>query len=258
MRVMRVIVTRPQDEASRWLDDLRALGLDAVSLPLIAIQPVPEPDAVVSAWHSLAGCRAAMFVSGNAVRHFFESRPEGLAWPLPTRAWATGPGTREALLHAGVAPACIDAPAPDSAQFDSETLWAQVARQVTRGDRIMIVRGRDAGLQRLGRDWLAERVIAAGATLETVVSYLRAVPAWNDEQQACARQSADEGAVWLFSSSQAVAHLCSLLPGQDWSRARAVATHPRIAGAAREAGFGVVCESRPSMDAVSAAIESFR
>jgi uroporphyrinogen-III synthase len=257
MRDMRVIVTRPQDEARAWLDQLRARGIDAQPLPLIAIQPAPEPDALAGAWRGLAGSRAVMFVSGNAVRHFFDHRPDGMPWPQQTRAWATGPGTRQALLDAGVAPAAIDAPAADAAQFDSETLWAQVAGQVTPGDRITIVRGRDAGLHHLGRDWLADQLRAAGAKVETVVSYLRAVPDWGDEQLACARQAA-EGAVWLFSSSQAVANLSSLLPGQDWSHARAVATHPRIARASRDAGFGVVCESRPSVEAVSAALESFR
>ena len=71
-------------------------------------------------------------------------------------------------------------------------------------------------------------------------------------------RSGATGVAWLFSSSQAVAHLTELLPAQDWRSARAVATHPRIAQAARSAGFGVVCESRPSLDAVAAALESFR
>jgi uroporphyrinogen-III synthase len=62
--------------------------------------------------------------------------------------------------------------------------------------------------------------------------------------------------VWLFSSSEAVAHLRSLAPGQSWSRACALATHPRIAQAARAAGFGVVCESRPTMAELIASIES--
>jgi uroporphyrinogen-III synthase len=63
---------------------------------------------------------------------------------------------------------------------------------------------------------------------------------------------------WLFSSSQAIANLLTLEPRADWSGARAVATHPRIAESARSAGFGVVCESRPGLDAVIAALESFR
>jgi uroporphyrinogen-III synthase len=63
--------------------------------------------------------------------------------------------------------------------------------------------------------------------------------------------------VWLFSSSEAVANLRALLPDQSWQQARAVATHPRIAQAARDAGFAVVCESRPALADVVASIESF-
>jgi len=62
--------------------------------------------------------------------------------------------------------------------------------------------------------------------------------------------------VWLFSSSEAIANLQLLAPGQSWQQARAVATHPRIAQAARAAGFGVVWESRASLDDVLASIES--
>jgi uroporphyrinogen-III synthase len=47
-----------------------------------------------------------------------------------------------------------------------------------------------------------------------------------------------------------------MLPAQTWESARAVTTHPRIAKAARSAGFGVVWESRPTLDAVVASIES--
>ena len=39
---------------------------------------------------------------------------------------------------------------------------------------------------------------------------------------------------------------------------RALATHPRIAQAARDAGFSVVSESRPGMDDLVASIESTR
>ena len=69
-------------------------------------------------------------------------------------------------------------------------------------------------------------------------------------------QAASDGSLWLFSSAQALANLVVRMPGQDWGRARAVATHPRIAQAARDAGFSVVSESRPDMDDLVASIES--
>ena len=71
-----------------------------------------------------------------------------------------------------------------------------------------------------------------------------------------ATQAATDGSVWLFSSSEAIGNLVAACPGQDWGRAKAVVTHARIAQAAREAGFPVVCESRPTLAALMASIES--
>jgi uroporphyrinogen-III synthase len=255
---MRVIVTRPAGEAGRWLDALRAHGFDAVALPLMAIAPISEAATLRGAWLKVPQARAVMFVSGNAVRHFFADPPSGGSWPARTRAWATGPGTREALLEAGVDAALIDSPPLSAAQFDSETLWRQVAVQIRPGDLALIGRGGDAQGASKGRDWLADQLAAAGAKVELVVAYRRAAPQFNPAQLQLASDAIEAGDVWLFSSSQAISHLCAALPHQDWSRGRAVATHARIADAARKAGFGVVCESRPAVDAVVAALESIR
>jgi uroporphyrinogen-III synthase len=255
---MRVIVTRPESEARRWGRHLRGRGFDVLELPLISISPAPQPDALQAAWHHLGGMRAVMFVSGAAVRNFFAHRPAQMPWPPTTRAWATGSGTRQALLEAGIEAGAIDAPQPHAIQFDSETLWQLVAGQVTDGQCVLIVRGAEQGREGAGRDWLADRLLAGGAKVQHVTAYVRSAPQFSPEQMTQARRGADAGTVWLFSSSQAIAHLQALLPGQDWSQARAVATHPRIAQTARDAGFGVVCESRPTEDAVTGALESFR
>ncbi|MGZ5787710.1 MAG: uroporphyrinogen-III synthase [Ramlibacter sp.] len=255
---MRVVVTRPESEARRWIDDLGRRGFDVLALPLIAIAPAADTEPLRLAWRELAGFRAAMFVSGNAVQQFFLQRPAGAQWPAGTRAWAPGLGTRAALLEAGVPAALIDTPPAESAQFDSETLWQAVAMQVVPGDRVLIVRGGDAQSASKGRDWLGEQLAAAGALVETVAAYLRLPPSLDAPLSAQAREAASDGSVWLFSSSQAIVFLGQALPGQDWSAARAVATHPRIAQAARALGFGVVCESRPSLDAIVAALESIR
>jgi uroporphyrinogen-III synthase len=254
---MRVFVTRPASEARPWVEQLRRHGFDAVAFPLIAILPPTDGAPLRAAWQQLHRYRAAMFVSGNAVRYFCDGKPADGGWPPQTRAWATGAGTRSALLEAGVPAGCIDTPPPEAAQFDSETLWSDVAVQVRPGDRVLIVRGGDERGVASGRDWLAGQVSAAGATVETVVAYRRGPPALEPQQLAWARAGADAG-VWLFSSSEAVAHLVRLVPSGDWHNARALATHPRIAEAARRAGFGVVWESRPPLEAVVAVLESIR
>lgn len=258
---MRVIVTRPAREAQRWVRDLQQRGVAAVSLPLIEIGPAPDESAVYQAWNGLARYQAVMFVSGNAVDRFFLARPAepGCSRDTPaarTRMWAPGPGTREALVQAGVPQALIDSPAPEAQQFDSQSLWLQVGGQLGAGDRVLMVRGGDASGQGAGRDWLSAQLAQRGVQVETVVAYTRMPPAWTPAQLELARQGARDGSLWLFSSSEAIAHLQALLPGQGWNEARAVATHPRIAQAAREAGFGVVCLSRPVVADVVASIES--
>jgi len=242
---MRVVVTRPAAQAQTWVDALQARGFDAVALPLIEIGPPPDIAPLNRAWSRIDSYRAAMFVSANAVWGFFAERGGA---DFAQRAWATGPGTRKALEEAGVASAQIDSPGADARQFDSETLWSIVGSQCTGGGRVLLVRGGD------GRDWLEQKLVDAGMEIETVIAYSRRRPAWSahDEERAAA---AKDGA-WLFSSSEAIANLRALMPRQDWRDARAVATHPRIAQAARDAGFGVVCESRPGLDDVARALES--
>lgn len=258
---MRVIVTRPGREAVAWVQDLRQRGFEVLPLALIDIAPLEQTESLCAAWAKLGQFRAVMFVSANAVSHFFQHQPNPWMQLAPaTRAWAPGPGTRQALMQAGLAPALVDAPPQDALRFDSETLWRQVASQIRAGDQVLVVRGTDdeAAAQGNGRDWLASQLTGAGARVETVAAYRRAVPAWPPARLDQAAQAAGDGSIWLFSSSQAIANLQCLLPGQDWSRARAIATHPRIAQTARDAGFGVVCESRPAPEAVAASIESIR
>lgn len=258
---MRVIVTRPEHDALTWVADLRARGVDAVALPLIRIALAADPQPVQAAWRQLGRYTAVMFVSGNAVKQFFEANRSvvPVEWTpdaINTRAWATGPGTAHALRKAGVAADSIDAPPADAGQFDSEALWQVVQGQVRRGDRVLLVRGAGADGQTAGRDWLARTLGDAGAQVDTVQAYARCTALLDSAQLALARDAASDGSVWLFSSSEAIGGLATLLPGLDWSGARAIATHPRIAQAARQAGFGVVCESRPTLADVMASIES--
>lgn len=258
---MHVIVTRPERDAQRWVRALRERSLPAMALPLIEVAPAPDPAPLHAAWHALGACDAVMFVSGNAVEQFFAAKPPAITgWPvgelMPTRAWAPGPGTAAALQKAGVPHALTDAPAKDSDQFDSEALWCVVKAQVHALTHVLIVRGTDAGGQGTGRDWLGSQLAARGARVEKIEAYMRRPAHWGADRRHAAEQAARDGSVWLFSSSEAIANLVSMLPGQTWESARAVATHPRIAKAARNAGFGVVLESRPTLDAVVASIES--
>ena len=256
-----VLVTRPAPEAGRWVRALAERGIAAEALPLIDIVPIVGTPALIQARQALAGYAAVMWVSPNAVRGFLEpNRPLALQ-PLAQaateiRAWSPGPGTTQALLDAGWPADRVDEPAPDAPQFDSESLWARVSAQARPGVRVLIVRGGDAAGRPTGREWLATQLRAAGAEVQEVAAYRRAPPAADGAWRARAAAGASDGSLWLFSSSEAIANLRQSLPTQDWRRAQAIATHPRIAEAAQAAGFGAVHASRPTLDAVAASIKS--
>ncbi len=257
----RVLVTRPEPEATRWTHALRSEGIEAEALPLIEIAPAIDRRPVHQAWQTLGQYAAVMFVSAHAVSQFFEQKPDdpSVGWSYPaigTIAWATGPGTTRALRRAGLAPQQIVAPPADAPQFDSEALWARVGDDVRPGQRVLIVRGSDAGGRAAGRDWLGEQLAGAGVVVDRVLAYRRRAPVWTAGQHALALAAASDGSWWLFSSSEAIGNLQRSLPDEGWRGARALATHPRIATRAREAGFGVVCESRPTLAELVASIKS--
>lgn len=249
-------MTRPRREAGAWADALRHRGIDAQVLPLIDIGAAPDQAALAAARAGWRDFHVLMFVSANAVNGFFDASAREPIAGVATRFWSTGPGTWQALIAAGANPQQIDSPPEEAGRFDSEALWQQVRSQLAPGARVLIVRGAGSDGAPAGRDWLARQLEAAGAQVSTVAAYQRALPRWDADTLAHARAEAGDGSWWLFSSSEAVGNLQSLLPGQDWSQARALCTHARIAHAARGAGFGEVAQTSPLLDAVVAFLQS--
>lgn len=246
---MRVIVTRPAAQGQAFVQRLRALGVDAVALPLIDIAPPVDADAVRRAWATLDRQALVMFVSANAVAHFFDQRPSGMGWPPGTIAGSTGPGTTAALRAAGVDDAAIVDPGPDG-PFDTDTLWLRIAAWPWAGRQVLVVRGES------GRDWLAGRLRAAGAEVGYVAAYRRLAPSFEGDAGAvlAAALAAPHAHCWHFSSSEAIERLLERHAGADWPAARALATHPRIAAAARRLGFGHVDEVGVRAEDVATAI----
>lgn len=281
-KLRRVIVTRPARDAAHWVDELANSGFKAQALPLIEIGPVTDPAGTAllqNAWRDLNDYAACMFVSGNAVEYFFQQKKavaqSNIALsainsiaistlPASLRFLAPGPGTAAALLAVGVPAAQVDSPPGEAGQFDSEALWQVAGQRDWRGKRVLVLRGQTSGTAPqtvAGRDWLAEQFLAAGAQVEMLSVYKRSAPTLTDDQIQLAKTASQDGSVWLFSSSEALANLLQqpLLVGGvavDWRGARAIATHPRIAQAVRAAGWGVVQESRPVLADILDALRS--
>jgi len=277
-----IVITRPAAQALAWQQALQLAGHPVVLLPCLSIHPAPDLPTLRAAWAQLGQWNALMFVSANAIEAFFAQRPADMQWPQGAdapRAWVPGPASAKALEAAAVPIHLIDAPDAQAEQFDSESLWEQVRSQVGGGFQLLVVRGGRADALSpvsppaspgIGREWLAGQVESAGGSVGWLLAYVRGMPAWTDAEYAQAARARDDGAIWLFSSSECVAHLQTLTQSAPvtwrdsagsaqsyWSGSVALATHPRIAKAARAAGFGTVHLTRPGLADVLASIESF-
>lgn len=254
MALPTLLVTRPQPQADEWVAQLVQHGLDAVALPLLAIAPASDEAAVQRAWQSLPALALVMFVSPNAVQRFFALRPPGQPWPAGLLAGGTGPGSRRALVDAGVPEFLIRTPGAHdpgyAGPFDSEALWQLLAGQNWAGQQALIVRGEG------GRDWLAQALRQQGAQVHFVEAYRRtgAVPQGPALAALQAALQAPGQHLWLFSSSEAVGHLRGLVTGQPWRVHQALATHARIAQAARALGFGRVSLAEATPQSVVQAV----
>ena len=299
-----IIVTRPRDQALQWVQGLSDLGIAAVAVPLLGIHPVapedPEREALDAARSALFGARTEpsddllVFVSPNAVQQFLgpagsppenrlstspqptaapplntrpeHTRPEHTrperTWPEHTWAAAPGPGTAAALLEAGVPAHRILQPAADSPQFDSASLWKTLQHHDWRGRRVLVVRGLG------GREELIDWLRAAGAQVRSVCAYRRGapelLPAEREHLLSSLRDPAS--ALWLFSSSEALAHLLPLAAqalsdeasAVAWARrVPALATHPRIVEQAHRLGFARTAACRPGLQDVAAALAEY-
>jgi len=239
-----LILTRPREQAADWLGRLSALGVQAQNLPLIAIER-GDGQAAIEAWALLPQAALAMFVSPNAAAAFF-AVPHG-DWPAQTLAACVGPGTAAALIAAGVPSALIVQPPADSPTLDSEHLWPELSDRDWRGRLTLMLRGEG------GREWLAQRLREQGAQTRDFHLYRRVCPQWTTAERACFDQAIAARHVWLLSSAEALGHLRILASDVDWYQQRAIATHERIAAAARTLGFGHVVLARPDAGDVTSA-----
>jgi uroporphyrinogen-III synthase len=92
---VKVVVTRPRDQAGPLVGRLEALGFEVVECPLIEIEPFDDPVAV-------EGYDWVIVTSPNGARELIR-RARG---SLPKVA-AVGPGTAETLRELGIEPAFV-------------------------------------------------------------------------------------------------------------------------------------------------------
>ncbi len=133
---LRIIVTRPANEAGRAAAVLEELGAEVILAPTVEVRPISDPAPLDAVIRGLSEFDWIVFTSSNGVR-FFVDRLERLGRDLRIlghlRIAAIGPGTASALAEIHLRADLI----PES--FRSEALAAVLAREA-RGSRILLAR----------------------------------------------------------------------------------------------------------------------
>lgn len=263
MSTKSIVITRPSGQARQQVELLnkaiKQSGINSslvniISLPLLTIVPKDNEQLADHIASALKDADLAIFVSPNAIESVMR---------LLERNWqdfskkiipigVMGGSSRLALSNHGIG--LEDAPTPvfmpqESGQWDSEGLWKELQKLgwdwATK--KIVIFKGDG------GREWLADTLKKAGATVEAISTYSRIPldldnPAWESIQELDISTS-----LWILTSSEAVRYLGSIAKDQfslGLNHAAAICPHHNIADAAQEIGFGEVFTTDPGDEAM--------
>ena len=264
MSIKTIIVTRPAGQARQLIEVLshaiEASGVgkrslpEILSLPLLTIVPKSDANLADHIATTLSDADLAIFVSPNAIESVMR---------LLERDWqdfskkvipigVMGGSSHLALKNHGIG--LEEKPTPviipkNNENWDSEGLWKELQslKWDWQNKKVVIFKGDG------GRDWLADTLQKAGATVEAISTYTRVPldidnPAWD-----AIREMDFSKSLWLLTSSEAVRYLGDVMKDQfmqNLNTASALCPHHNIADAAELIGFGEVFTSEPGDEAL--------
>jgi uroporphyrinogen III methyltransferase/synthase len=196
----KIVVTRAVDQAAELSNRLRALGADAIELPVISLEPPADPAPLDRAIERLSSYDWLIFTSVNGVRFFMDRldrSPQDLR-SLKARICAIGPATRRAVedLHLKVDLM------PE--EYVAESLVKAFAPENLAGKRVLLPRAA------IARDVIPAELTKLGAQVDVVEAYRNVVPT---EATARAREifAGERTPDWItFTSSSTVKNLLAI------------------------------------------------
>ncbi len=245
---IKVLITRPQQQAQALTDLIRQAGGEPVVFPALAIHALPVGAGLQTTLDKLSRYHLIIFISPNAVRHLRLLLQQPL--PASLKAACVGAGTTRTFHE-------TFARWPDlqpEGHFDSEALLELEALKTVAGKPILIVRGEG------GRELLADTLRQRGANVDYAEVYRRDCPPLRPaEQKAIIAAGID---VISITSGEALRNLTRLFQADaDWLLDRPlVVVNNRLVELARQLGFkwGAVAASQASDVALLEALIQWR
>jgi uroporphyrinogen-III synthase len=231
---VRVLICRPEPEASRLASAFRSAGARTRTLPVIERVPIPETPEHRQWVLDLDHYQHVIAVSPYAARQLLDrvdnwwpQFPTGVHW------YGVGASTAAVLENAGLTP---ESPA---AGFTSEALLALPSLQQLTHEKVLLARGDQ------GRELIRETLEQRGASVRVLPLYRRqpATPSTEQLSDSLDRFSPD---VIVALSGETLNNFIALSKNSGHNCLKSLLLVPteRVARQARDAGFTrVICAS---------------
>lgn len=249
---VRVLVTRPRDQAEKLALLIEGEGGEAIRFPVIEIAEPKDTQALLSVIDRLDQFGLAIFISPNAVNRamnlILTRRGD---WPRNVRIACVGRGSAREFKHFGIENVIVPA-----GRSDSEALLALPELQRVTGNKIVIFRGEG------GRELLGDTLKARGAEIEYAECYRRA-RARADVTPLLRRWARSEIDIVSLTSMDGLHNLLDMLgpAGQPWlARTPVIVVSRRMAEVCHELGLKTepIIAAQASDEAILEAIKTWR
>jgi len=250
---IRVLVTRPAQQAAEFCAAIESEAGIALRLPLLAIQ-ANDNETAKQRCHSVADYDLVIFISTNAVSYALPLLPH-TDWPGQTRIAAIGRATADTLESASLNVDVL----PERAS-NSEAMLEALACEDLHDKRVLIVRGKG------GRETLAKGLGAKGAIVDYAEVYQRVCPDVAPGQLASLLQGGID--IITVASGETLFNLTATIKNSDLDVKQTqdlldlplVVASGRIAELASQSGFTgeVIVTDEPGRDGFINAIASWQ
>ena len=234
LKGLKVVVTRPQQQAAELMSLLEQQGAIPIHLPMLEICPISEEElersqAIRQKVLDLDNYQHLIFVSTNAAQagcYWIEQYwPQ---WPVQQTAYAIGKVTAGVLKEYGCTVVS------GAGAMNSEALLALPSLQKVDGEKVLIFRG--VG----GREFLANSLRERGAQVDYCEVYFRKRPEYvESEVYSLFRDQQID--LLVITSGEGLENLCASVTADELEKIKAnislIVPGERVAALAKEKGF---------------------
>lgn len=214
---LKVLVTRPQQQARSLCDSITTAGGIAIAFPVVNIELISVGNETSMA---IINQDMIIFISRNAVNYFMTGLKTLLADDV--QLVAVGAGTAATMLQHGLR---VDIQAPSPA--GSESLLAMSELKNVKDKSVLIVRGEG------GRELLADTLITRGANIRYIEVYRRSLPS---PSMAAVGQAKLADCI-IITSIAGLDNLCQLINVEEIVHKWLIVISERIKEYAKKLGF---------------------